>query len=138
MLLSVFNRLANQLIEINRLENIIIRALPAKLAHLPHHPRSIGGAGVDDLQALQHLFLIRKFFRVFHQQLAESDDWRQRIVEVVGNPAGHLAQHAQVFLRHDLALCLAQLGKRGIQLLIAIQQQFFRLLARSDVLSRSA
>ena len=111
VLLGQLNRLPDQLIEVERLEHNTGGVLAAEFAHVSHHAGGIIGAGVDDLQALPHLLVIRKFLGVLQQQLTEPDNRGQRIVKVMGNAAGHLAEDAQVFLLNGLVLGPPQFAK---------------------------
>ena len=75
--------------------------LPQPLDHVARVPR----AAVDRLQVGRGLLPVVQNAGHAQEQFAEAQDGRERVVEVVRNAAGHLAQGAQAFLLDDLGLC---------------------------------
>ncbi len=54
------------------------------------------------------------------QQFGKADDGRQRVVDVVCNAAGHLAERLEPLLLHDGLLGLVQFVVSGLQILIKL------------------
>jgi len=70
-----------------------------------HDVRDVFAGGFNIMQKFFALFA--KIWLAAGQEIAEADDWRKRVVDIVSDATGHLAQGFKPLLLHDCLLCLA-------------------------------
>src|SRR5205085_11025707 len=102
--LSERNRLLDDLSQIDDRKLFIGFSGPIEFAETADDGGGVLGRCAQHFEATARLHLVIKQLITLQEQIRESENRREVIVKVVGNPAGHLADGAEAFLLNDLLL----------------------------------
>ena len=100
--------MADQVVEGHRRKDVVLIAVAVKLAQPADDRATVLRRQVDEPKVFLR-FLLHGRAGV-EQLLAERDDGREGVVEIMRDAAGHATQRAQPLLLHHLLLGLLQAG----------------------------
>ncbi len=111
---------------------LVFVALAVKFTQPGHDVRDILAGGPDVMQ--MPLGILAHAGLGLDDQIRETDHGRQRVVDVMGDAAGHLAERLEAFLLHDDLLRLAQFVEGFLQLFMQLRL----MRGQRDVLAQRA
>jgi hypothetical protein len=125
--------LRDHAVEFHRRERLAAGAVAVELAQPVHDAARVARRRVDEADVPQRRLAVGEPRRVRKEQLREPEDTRERVVEVVRDPARHGAQRPQALLADVALLRRLQLGEGLRQPRVRVAQRLRRRIARAHV-----
>ena len=109
------DRLLDELVEIDGQALFLGLIGAIEFAQPDDDPRRVFGGGEDGGERQRGVLLRQAMLGVAQQQLAETHDDAERVIEVVGDAARHGAERGEPLLLDDLLLRALELGQRLLE-----------------------